>query len=102
MEVWIGVKAEEMQVAKRWLEEALGVEGVEKEHVDMGGEYFSFDFGEQDFLLINNFDVYDHLPLSPLEFAHWRLVVLGDDLASVQSKIEALRARPDRFEVLAE
>lgn len=102
MEVWIGVRAEEMQVARRWLEETLGVGGVEKEHVDMGGQYFSFDVGERDFLLINNFDVYDHQPLSPLAFARWSLVVLGDDLPSMRSKIEALRARPDRFEVLAE
>jgi len=98
----IGVRTEDIEEARRWVEEALATKGAEREHVDMGGQYFRFQLGDGEFNLVNNLDVYDHQPFSPPEFASWRLVVLGDDLPSVRSKIEALRARPDRFEVLAE
>lgn len=89
---------EDINEARRWVEQAIGVGGTEKEHVDMGGQYFKFEIEGGSLSLLNNFDIFDHQPISPPEFAQWKLVIVA--FAATQA-IEKLRLRPDRFWAMA-
>ncbi len=98
-----GVKSDDLDEARRWVEAAIGIIGKYGDHMDMGGEYFSFDTGPPTSIILQyNVDIITGEPFTSGKNAKWRIIVAMSLKEKGGPRAAALLAVPLRFTLLGE
>lgn len=103
MDVVFGVKSDDLDTARRWVEAATGLVGRYSDHMDMGGEYYEFVTDPpRSILLMNNVDIVTGKPFTSSKNEKWRLIVAVAIAEKSGLFAKALLAVPSRFTLLGE
>lgn len=95
MKFGFGMKIEDLQLARKLVEDATHLRADEKEHVDVGGIYYQFlGPGGEKLTLVRNFDLYDKEPFID-GFDDWPVVLLVDEAAEDFGIVQALLKDPN-------
>lgn len=96
-----GVRTDDLELARQWVEAATGLVGEYHDHMDMGGEYYQFSIGRYTAIILQgNIDIVTGYPFTSKKNMKWRLVVELDETDQGQKFAAALRAAPTRFTFL--
>lgn len=103
MNVVFGAKTDDIEQAREWVERATGLKSRERESVELGGEYYSFDGKSEDeeIWLICNVDIYDGEPIFT-ETLDWKVAARLIGTNSQSPVLRGLEQATDHFVKLEE
>ncbi|MBA4174682.1 MAG: hypothetical protein C0511_19025 [Hyphomicrobium sp.] len=103
MDRFVGIRAESLEQARDWLEEATKIKGELKDHDDMGGDYFEFDLPEgKSFVLLQNMDLKEAVSFTHPKHSKWEFVAQFAEKGNLDDWIDLLKRNPARFMELHE
>lgn len=96
------VKANDIEQACAWVEEAIGLTAEARESSFWGGDYYAFKSSAgEELKLFKNVDVYDGAPIIGTA-VDWKMALLFDGPAVSSTVLQALAKHAARFEVMSE
>jgi len=101
MDVVFGVKTDDMEIARAWVEQATGVTGEGRESAALGGDYYLFKHEEAKLRLISNRDFEDYEPIYT-ESDEWPLAMRLEDAKTDSPLLRGLESAADHFVKLQE
>jgi len=96
-----GVKTDDMEIARAWVEQATGVTGEGRESAALGGDYYLFKHEEEELRLISNRDFDDYEPIFT-ESDEWPLAMRLEDAKTDSPLLRGLEGAADHFVKLQE
>ena len=96
-----GVKTDDIEVARDWIEKATGLEAEGRESAALGGDYYLFENGEEELRLISNVDFDDYEPIFT-ETDEWKLAMRLEGTTKESPTLRGLENATDHFVKLEE
>lgn len=85
-----GIDLEDIELARKLVEDLTGLPAEEEFHVDTGGVYYKFAGPDgEELILIRNLDLYDNQPLVG-GFDEWPVVLLLSNIDTQSSIVQRL------------
>jgi hypothetical protein len=102
MVVIFGVKTEDIEQAREWVETATGLEAEGRESSERGGDYYLFAASEdEEIYLVSNVDIYDGEPIYT-ESDEWLVAVSLEGTTKKSPVFRGLEAATEHFVKLKE
>jgi len=91
-----GVKTDDIEQAREWVERATGLEAEGRESAALGGDYYLFEKGTEELRLISNMDFQDYEPIFT-ESDEWKIAIRLEGTTKDSAVLRGLEAATDQF-----
>lgn len=97
MVIVFGVKTDDIETARVWIEKATGLTAEGRESSELGGDYYLFESSDEEELsVVNNVDLYDGEPILT-STPEWKVALRLEGTTKESPILRGLESAPDRF-----